>query len=150
MKRVKKGFAILKVGNCFWAVSIKKFISRFSYQLSFSIITDNNNSCNWLIHTRSLYRPVNILILIWIKNFMKVYTYIWIRFKTKPKHQKTQELRLRKKIIFGVCLLFPFDVFRWNENSAIHFIIISFDSDSDNAIFYLCCNCEPKTWLSFI
>lgn len=37
----------MNVGDCFWTVSIVKFILRCSYQL-YAIIMIHNNSCNWV------------------------------------------------------------------------------------------------------
>lgn len=88
------------------------------------------------IHTPLLCGPANILTLIWMKNIVKVKTNIGMWFKTKKSagHQKAHSW---EKIIFGVCLLFPFDVFEWNEDSAINFLTISFDSVSDYVVLFI-------------
>lgn len=71
-----------------------------------------------------------------MENFVNVNTNIEMRFKTKKcGPSESTWIEDEKKKYF--CLLFPFDISEWNGDSAIHFFIIFFDSNSDYVILLM-------------
>lgn len=149
MKMVKKkNEIILKVGDCFWTVSIAKFILRFSNQLLFSIIMIHNNCAIDWIHTPGLCGPTNILILIWMENFVKINIIKTLESYSKKAQDNSYSIDWRKKIFLEFVYFFLF-MFLSEMGTTANIFLPSLLIPIRTALFYLYFNCEPKTLLSF-